>query len=71
MWVVWCYRKLQLWGQSGVVVSWGCQAWVKMQNGDAACMRAWGGTHIWIGGGVPLEAQNPYLVIFLKVGTHF
>ena len=32
-----------------------------------------GGTHIWIGGGVPLEAQNPYpyLVIFLKVGTHF
>ena len=34
-----------------------------------------GGTHIWIGGGVPLEAQNPYpylhVVIFLKVDTHF
>ena len=31
------------------------------------------GTHIWIGGGVPLEAQNPYpyLVIFLKESTHF
>ena len=44
-----------------------------MQNGDAVCMRARGGTHIRISGGVLLEAQNPYpyLVIFLKVGTHF
>ena len=43
-----------------------------MQNGDAACMRARGYSHLdwW---GVLREAQNPYpyLVIFLKVGTHF
>ena len=44
---------------SSSVMTWGCQAWVKMRNGDAACMRA-RGTHIWIGGGVSLEAQNPY-----------
>ena len=29
-----------------VVVSWGCQAWDKMQNGDAAFMRAGGYSHL-------------------------
>ena len=57
MWVVVLQQTTIMSYNRGVVVSSGCQAWVKMQNGNAACISA-RGTHTWIGGGVPLEAQN-------------